>query len=72
MLDRVIVDIVNVPVQVLLVSNHMVPEPVLPDSSCGLARSLSMKHTETHLQALHYSREIILVGIQQQVKVVGQ
>ena len=72
MLGRVEMDVVDMPVQVCLVSDNMVPKTILPHSAGSHIHSSSPQAPEAHLDSLKQIRNVVLFGIDDHVEVVRQ
>lgn len=72
MVNRIVVNVIDVSVHIFLVSDNMVPESVLPQASGVPTRCFPVSTGKDHLQPMNYARKIGSSRVNNEMTMVGQ
>ncbi len=72
MLDRIIMDIIYMTIQISVIANYVIPKTVLPYSSRFLFNPFKIVCAKTHFQSLNQVGNIVTVSIHKEVEVVRE
>jgi hypothetical protein len=71
-LDRIEVHVINMPVEIVLISDNVIPEAVLPCSARADLQSMSKRGSETHFDLMEERGNAGIQGIHNQMEMIGK
>ncbi len=73
MSDGIVVDVIQMPLEIVIITNNMIPESALPEAEvCGNAVSLLEVIGESLLEGSHHLREVATNRPEQKMAVIGK
>jgi len=72
MLDRIVMNVIDMPIHVILISNYTIPESSLPSAPARQIMSFAIPGSERQFNSMQYSREIVFARVYQYMKVIRQ